>query len=118
MARLMLCDDALFMRSAIKKMVEDAKHSVVAEVGNGREAVEMYQVVRPDIVLMDITMPEMDGITATKEIIKFDPDAKIIIVSALGQMEMVIKAITAGAKDFIVKPIEGDKLQFCIRKYM
>ena len=118
MARIMLCDDALFMRSAIRKMVEDAKHTVVAEVGNGIEAIETYNIVKPDIVLMDITMPDMDGIEATKRIIDADPYAKIIIVSAMGQMEMVIKAITAGAKDFVVKPIEGDKLQFCIRKYM
>ena len=118
MANIMLCDDALFMRSAIRKMVEDAKHTVVAEVGNGIEAIETYNIVKPDIVLMDITMPDMDGLEATKRIIDADPDAKIIIVSAMGQMEMVIKAITAGAKDFVVKPIEGDKLQFCIRKYM
>lgn len=118
MAKFLLVDDAMFMRAAIKKMVEEAGHTVVAEAGNGNEAIEMYAAHNPDMVLMDITMPDMDGIEATNRIMASDPSAKIIMVSAMGQMEMVVKAITAGAKDFVVKPVDADKLRSCIKKYV
>ncbi len=118
MASFMLVDDAMFMRAAIKKMVEEGGHTVVAEAGNGKEAIEMYNAYKPDMVLMDITMPDMDGIEATSQIMQTDPAAKIIMVSAMGQMEMVVKAITAGAKDFVVKPVDSDKLRSCIKKYI
>ncbi len=118
MANLLICDDAMFMRAAIKKTVEEAGHSVVAEAGTGVECIEEYKTWKPDMILMDITMPDMDGIEATKRIIAEDPNAKIIMVSALGQMEMVVRAITAGAKDFIVKPVDNDKLTSCIKKYL
>lgn len=117
MARLLIVDDAMFMRAAVKKMVEEAGHEVVCEAGNGVEAIEQFKAYAPDIVLMDITMPDMDGITATIKIREIDPEANIIMVSAMGQMEMVVKAITAGAKDFIVKPVDVEKLKMCIRKY-
>ena len=118
MAKLLLVDDAMFMRAALKKVVEEAGHQVIAEAGTGAEAVEVYGSVNPDIVLMDITMPDMDGIEATKLIMGSHPEAKIIMVSAMGQMDMVVKAITAGAKDFVVKPVDNEKLKSCIRKYM
>lgn len=118
MARIMLVDDAMFMRATLKKMVEEGGHSVVCEAGTGAEAVELYKIHTPDIVLMDITMPDMDGIQATEAIMKLNKDARIIMVSALGQMEMVVKAISTGAKDFIVKPMEKGKLLSCISKYL
>lgn len=117
MARLLIVDDAMFMRANIKKMVEEAGHSVVGEAGNGEQAIEMYNACSPDIVLMDITMPDMDGIEATTRIMAEHKDAKIIMVSAMGQMEMVVRAISAGAKDFVVKPVDGDKLKTCLRTY-
>lgn len=118
MANLMIVDDAMFMRAAVKKIVEEAGQMVVCEAGTGMEAVEQYAAHKPDMVLMDITMPDMDGIEATRRIMEIDPDAKVIMVSAMGQMEMVVKAITAGAKDFIVKPVDTEKLKSCIRKYL
>jgi len=118
MANILICDDAMFMRAAIKKVVEENGHTVVAEAGNGLECINQYKTYRPDLVLMDITMPDMDGIEATKRIMGLDSSAKIIMVSAMGQMEMVVNAITAGAKDFIVKPVDNDKLASCIRKYL
>lgn len=118
MANILICDDAMFMRAAIKKVVEGAGHSVIAEAGTGIECVEKYKTFKPDMILMDITMPDMDGIEATKQIMSVDANAKIIMVSALGQMEMVVNAITAGAKDFIVKPVDNEKLVSCIKKYL
>lgn len=118
MAKILIVDDAMFMRAAVKKTVEEAGHIVVAEAGNGMQAIEQYSVVGPDLVLMDITMPDMDGIEATKRIIAIDPEAKIVMVSAMGQMEMVVRAINAGAKDFIVKPVDADKLKSCVKKYV
>lgn len=118
MAKVMICDDAMFIRGALSKIVTDGGHQVVAEAGNGNEALEMYKLYRPDIVLMDITMPEIDGIQATKNIIAVDADAKIVMVSAMGQMEKVVEAITAGAKDFIVKPFDEDHIRGCIKKYV
>ncbi len=117
MARLLLVDDAMFMRANIKKMVEEAGHTVVGEAGNGEEAIVAYDQCNPDIVLMDITMPDMDGIEATTRIMTAHSDAKIIMVSAMGQMEMVVRAISAGAKDFVVKPVDADKLKTCLKTY-
>lgn len=114
----MIVDDALFMRAALKKTIEETGNSVIAEANNGLKAIESYGLYHPDMVLMDITMPDMDGITATTKIRELDPNATIIMVSALGQMEMVVKAITAGAKDFIVKPVDEQKLKACIAKYL
>lgn len=118
MAKILIVDDAMFMRAAVKKTVEEAGHIVVAEAGNGMQAIEQYSAAGPDLVLMDITMPDMDGIEATKRIIAIDPEAKIVMVSAMGQMEMVVRAINAGAKDFIVKPVDADKLKSCVKKYV
>ena len=116
MATIMLCDDAAFMRLTLKKIVEGAGHKVVAEAQNGIEAVENYDIFRPEIVLMDITMPEMDGIQALKKIRENDPNAVVIMCSAMGQQAMVIEAIQSGAKDFIVKPFQADRVLEAVKK--
>lgn len=118
MANIMLVDDAAFMRQSLLRIVSAAGHTVVGEAGNGAEGIEQYQICKPDIVLMDITMPDMDGIEATQKIKAIDPNAKIIMVSAMGQQEKVFAAIAAGAKDFIVKPFEASKIVSCIQKYL
>jgi two-component system chemotaxis response regulator CheY len=114
--RVLITDDALFMRTTLKNMLTKNGYEVVGEAANGREAVELYEQIRPDVVTMDITMPEMDGITAVKEIRKIDSGANIIMCSAMGQKNMVLEAITAGAKDFIVKPFQPDKVIESIQK--
>ncbi|MGG3893375.1 response regulator [Geobacillus stearothermophilus] len=116
MARVLVVDDAAFMRMMIKDILTKNGHEVVAEAADGRQAVEKYKETRPDIVTMDITMPEMDGITALKEIKKIDSNAKVIMCSAMGQQTMVIDAIQAGAKDFVVKPFQADRVIEAINK--
>ena len=118
MARVMLCDDASFMRMTLKKIHTEAGHEVVGEADSGAVCLDKYKSCKPDIVLMDITMPEVDGIEATKIINDFDANAKIIMVSAMGQMVKVCEAIDAGAKDFIVKPFDPERIVECVNKYM
>ncbi|GGH82198.1 two-component system chemotaxis response regulator CheY [Pullulanibacillus pueri] len=114
--RILVVDDAAFMRMMIKDILVKNGFEVVGEASNGQEAIEKYKEHQPDLVLMDITMPEVDGITSLKEIKKIDPQAKIIMCSAMGQQAMVIDAIQAGAKDFIVKPFQGDRVLEAIKK--
>jgi two-component system chemotaxis response regulator CheY len=116
MARILIVDDAAFMRITIKNMLKKSSHEVVGEAENGKVAVERYKLLNPDIVTMDITMPEMDGITALKEIIKIDPSAKVIMVSAMGQEAMVREAVMSGAKGFIVKPFKEEGIISAIDK--
>ena len=116
MANIMVCDDAAFMRMSLVKILHGAGHQVVAEAENGFEAIEKYKMYKPDIVLMDITMPELDGIEATKQIIGEHPDAGIIMVSAMGHQDKVFAAIQAGAKDFIVKPFQADRVLEAVKK--
>ena len=116
MARVLIVDDASFMRMAIKDIITKAGHEVVAEANNGNVAVNKYKEVKPDIVTMDITMPEMNGIEAVKAIRQFDPEANIIMCSAMGQQAMVVDAVKAGAKDFIVKPFDKDKVLASLQK--
>jgi two-component system, chemotaxis family, chemotaxis protein CheY len=104
MARIMIVDDAGFMRMSIRKLLTDAGYEVVGEAASGTVAVKLYKELQPDLVTMDITMPEMNGIECVREIVKLDPKAKIIMCSAMGQRLMVLEAIEAGARDFIVKP--------------
>lgn len=113
---ILIVDDAAFMRMMIKEILTKNGFDVVGEASDGAEAVEKYKELNPDLVTMDITMPEMDGIAALKEIKKMDPDAKIIMCSAMGQQTMVIDAIQAGAKDFIVKPFQADRVIEAITK--
>ena len=114
--RILIVDDAAFMRMMIKDILTKNGYEVVGEAADGHQAVEKYKEVQPDLVTMDITMPEMDGITALKEIKKINPNAKIIMCSAMGQQAMVIDAIQAGAKDFIVKPFQADRVLEAISK--
>lgn len=116
--RILIVDDAAFMRMMIKNILTKNGFEVVGEAENGGIAVKMYQEFKPDLVTMDITMPEMDGIAGVKEIKKNDPQAKIIMVSAMGQQAMVMEAIQAGAKDFIVKPFQQDRIIQAIERVM
>jgi two-component system chemotaxis response regulator CheY len=110
MARVMIVDDAAFMRTIIRHFAEEMGHEVVAEASTGEQALQLYDEAVPDLVTMDITMPDMDGITVVKKILAKDPSAKIIMCSAMGQHRLVLDAIDAGAKDFIVKPLIKDRV--------
>ncbi|HAQ06484.1 MAG TPA: two-component system response regulator [Bacillus bacterium] len=110
MARILIVDDAKFMRITLTNILKEANHEIVGEAENGREAVRLYRELRPDLVTMDITMPEMSGLDAVKEIKRDFKDAKIIMCSAMGQQKMVVDAIEAGAKDFIVKPFDESQV--------
>ncbi|MDE6014428.1 MAG: response regulator [Acetatifactor sp.] len=113
---ILICDDAAFMRMMIKDILTKNGYNVAGEAENGQKAVEKYKEVSPDLVLMDITMPEMDGIQALKEIKKLDAGAQVIMCSAMGQQAMVIESIQAGAKDFIVKPFQADRVIEAVKK--
>ncbi|WP_353892085.1 response regulator [Proteinivorax hydrogeniformans] len=113
---VLIVDDAAFMRMMIKDILTKNGFEVIGEAANGKEAVEKYQELSPDLVTMDITMPEMDGVQALQEIKKMDDGARIVMCSAMGQQAMVIEAIQNGAKDFIVKPFQGDRVLEAIQK--
>lgn len=108
---VLVVDDTLFMRVAISNMFTEWGYEVVGNAGNGKEAVAMYRELQPDLVTMDVTMPVMTGIEAVKEIIPEFPDAKIIMITALGQQKLIVEAIESGAKDFITKPFEPERLK-------
>ena len=114
--KVLITDDTAFMRMTLKNVIEKNGYEVVGEAGDGEDAVAKYQELRPDLVTMDITMPKMDGITAIKEIRKINPDARIIVCSAMGQKPMVIEALNAGAKDFLVKPFDAERVIEALRK--
>lgn len=114
--KVLIVDDAAFMRMMIKDILTKNGFEVAGEAENGITAIEKYKDIRPDLVTMDITMPEMDGIAAVKEILAFDPEAKVIMCSAMGQQAMVIDAIQAGAKDFIVKPFQPERVIEAVSK--
>ena len=116
MAKVLIVDDAAFMRMMIKDILTKNGYEIAAEAENGQKAVEKYQETNPDLVLMDITMPEMDGIQALKKIKEVDAGAKVIMCSAMGQQAMVIEAIQSGAKDFIVKPFQADRVLEAVKK--
>ncbi|MBE3573797.1 MAG: response regulator [Moorella humiferrea] len=116
--RVLVVDDAAFMRMMIKDILTKNGYEVVGEADNGQKAVAMYQELRPDVVTMDITMPEMDGIAAVKAIKQIDPNARIIMCSAMGQQLMVMEAIQAGARDFIVKPFQQDRVLQALEKVL
>ena len=113
---ILICDDAAFMRMMIKDILSKNGYNVAGEAENGAKAVEKYAELKPDLVLMDITMPEMDGIQALKKIKESDPSALVIMCSAMGQQAMVIESIQSGAKDFIVKPFQADRVLEAIKK--
>lgn len=116
--RILVTDDALFMRVTLKNILTQHGYEVVGEAANGRESVEMYKNLKPDLVTMDITMPEMDGISAVREIKKIDPEARVVMVTAMGQKNLVVEAIQAGAKDFIVKPFQPERVIESVQKLL
>jgi two-component system chemotaxis response regulator CheY len=116
MARILVVDDAAFMRRMVIDVLETGGHEVVGEAGNGNEALVRFQELRPDVTTLDITMPEKDGLTALREIIAFDPGAKVVMCSALSQESKVLEAVKAGAKDFIAKPFQPQRVLSAIDK--
>ena len=114
--RVLIVDDAMFMRMMLKDILSKNGYEVVGEAANGKEAIDKYIELRPDLVLLDITMPEMDGIEALKKIKMIEPKAKIIMCSAMGQQAMVIEAIQNGAIDFIVKPFQQNRVLESLEK--
>lgn len=114
--RILICDDAIFMRTVLNNILSENGYEVVGEAENGEEAVEKFKLLKPDLVLLDITMPEMDGIEALDEILQIDSEAKIIMCSAMGQERMVAAAIKGGARDFIIKPFENERVTQAIAK--
>jgi len=116
MARVLVVDDAAFMRKVLGDALAKGGHEVVAEAANGDEAVARFQEIRPDVTTLDITMPEKDGLAALKEILAFDPSAKVVMCSALGQESKVLESIKSGAKDFVVKPFQPERVLDAISK--
>lgn len=110
MTTVLIIDDAKFMRMTLGKIFEKHHFEVVGTAENGEQGVELYKELHPDIVTLDITMPVMDGLTALKEIIAYDPHANVVMCSAMGQQRLVVEAIELGAKDFIVKPFEEERV--------
>lgn len=115
---VLVCDDAIFMRTMIADILTQAGYQVVGEAESGVEAVQRYQDLKPDLVTMDIVMPEMGGIDAVREIIKLDPDARILMCSAMGQQALVVEAIQAGAKDFVVKPFQPARVLEAVQRLL
>jgi two-component system chemotaxis response regulator CheY len=112
---VLIADDLEFIKLVLQELIEKAGFRVVGVASNGEEAVELYQEKRPDVVLMDITMPKMDGLSALKQILKVDPQAKVIMCSALGQQNLIVQALQMGAKDFIVKPFREERVITAIK---
>lgn len=118
MAKIVVVDDAKFMRMTLANILTKANHELIGEGENGEEAIALYRKLQPDLVMMDITMPVMSGLEAIKEIKKEFPAAKIIMCSAMGQQKMVVEAIEAGAKDFIVKPFDEGRVIEAINRVL
>jgi len=116
MARILVVDDAAFMRKMVTDALTKGGHTVIGEAGNGTEAVEQYQSLKPDLTTLDITMPEKDGLSALKDIMALDPSAKVIMCSALGQESKVLESIKLGAKDFVVKPFQAERVLDAVGK--
>ena len=115
---VLVCDDAIFMRTMIGDILTQAGFEVVGEAESGVQAVEKYRQLKPDLVTMDIVMPDMGGIEAVREICKTDPDAKILMCSAMGQQALVVEAIQAGAKDFVVKPFQPSRVLEAVQRVL
>jgi two-component system, chemotaxis family, chemotaxis protein CheY len=114
--RVLLVDDASFMRMMLKNILVGSGYEVVGEAENGAKAIEQYKALKPDLVMMDIIMPEMGGIDAVREIVKTHPTAKKLMSSSMGQQSLVVEAIQAGAKDFIVKPFQPSNVIEAVKK--
>ena len=117
-ARILLADDLQFIKMVEKDVLEKMGYSVIGDAKDGMEAIQMYQELKPDIVIMDITMPKMDGLNALKAIMQFDKSAKVIMCSALGQQKLIVEAIKLGAKDFIVKPFKPERIISALQKIL
>ena len=116
MARILVVDDAAFMRKLVTDALTKGGHEIIGEAGNGIEAISRYQELRPEVTTLDITMPEKDGLDALREIIAIDPGAKVVMCSALGQESKVLESIKLGAKDFIVKPFKPERVLGAVSK--
>jgi two-component system chemotaxis response regulator CheY len=121
MANVLVVDDASFMRAVLKKIIVQLGHQVIAEAGTGDEAIDRYQQVKPDLVMLDIVMPPgpraKDGIEALKEIMVQNPAAKVVMCSSMGQQAMIAEALNSGAKDFVMKPFRPEKVMEVLKKY-
>jgi two-component system chemotaxis response regulator CheY len=115
---VLVCDDAIFMRTMVGDILTQAGFEVIGEAETGVQAVEKYQQLKPDLVTMDIVMPDMGGIDAVREICKSDPHAKILMCSAMGQQALVVEAIQAGAKDFVVKPFQPSRVLEAVQRVL
>jgi two-component system chemotaxis response regulator CheY len=116
MARVLVVDDAAFMRKMVTDALTKGGHEVIGEAGNGAEAVARFQELRPEVTTLDITMPEKDGLEALREIISLDPTARVVMCSALGQESKVLESVKLGAKDFVVKPFQPDRVIAAVEK--
>jgi two-component system chemotaxis response regulator CheY len=116
MARVLVVDDAVFMRRMVSDALSQGGHEVIGEAANGAEAIERFQELRPEVTTLDITMPELDGISALKAILEIDPAARVVMCSALGQESKVLESIKAGAKDFVVKPFQKERVLDAVGK--
>ena len=115
---VLVCDDAIFMRTMIADILSSAGYEVVGEAETGAQAVQKYRQLKPDLVTMDIVMPDMGGIDAVREIVKDDPGARILMCSAMGQQALVVEAIQAGAKDFVVKPFQPARVLEAVKRVL
>jgi len=115
---VLVCDDAVFMRTLLSDILSQSGFEVIGEAETGVQAIERYKQLRPDLVTMDIVMPDMGGIDAVREITKFDSEARILMCSAMGQQALVVEAIQAGAKDFVVKPFQPSRVLEAVQRVM
>jgi two-component system, chemotaxis family, chemotaxis protein CheY len=115
---VLICDDAVFMRTMISDILEESGFEIVGQAETGLQAIERYKTLRPDLVTMDIVMPDMGGIDAVREITSFDANAKILMCSAMGQQALVVEAIQAGAKDFVVKPFQPSRVLEAVQRVL
>ena len=115
---VLVCDDAVFMRTMVSDILSQAGFTVVGEAENGKQAVEKYRQLKPDLVTMDIIMPEMGGIEAVKKITQMDPGARILMCSAMGQQSLVQEALQAGARDFVVKPFQPSRVLEAVQRVL
>ena len=115
---VLVCDDAIFMRTMISDILSQAGYEVVGEAETGVQAVEKYKQLKPDLVTMDIVMPDMGGIDAVREIVQFDRDARVLMCSAMGQQALVVEAIQAGARDFVVKPFQPSRVLEAVERVL
>ena len=116
--RILICDDAIFMRTMIADILTGAGYEIAGEAESGLQAVERYKTIKPDLVTMDIVMPDMGGIDAVKAIVAIDPGARILMCSAMGQQSLVVEAIQAGAKDFVVKPFQPARVLEAVQRVL